>query len=148
MLCSQNFIVLLVIQCCLAFHVPQQRAGLCPSKLYWGLMHGTSNHFRSKSLQALPADTGDDEVSKTQPITAGKGVGDYDFERKLGLQRQKANVGAPQTLVYDEDSEIAKMNITQVMTELQAIQSQGPKKYCILGTRHCSFLHQQIVEML
>lgn len=111
-------------------------------------MHGTGNQSRSTYLQASPADTGDNEESKTQPIIGRSDVGNYDFERKLGLQRQKANVGAPQTVVYDEDSEIAMMNITQVMTELQSIQSQGPKKYCILGTRHCSFLHQQIVEML
>lgn len=70
------------------------------------------------------------------------GVGEYNREEKLGLERETANVGDPQ-LVLDEP-----MNITDVLTELQAIQSQGPKKYCILGTRHCSFLHQQIVEML
>ena len=70
------------------------------------------------------------------------GVGEYDREEKLGLERETANVGDPQALIDKP------MNITSVLTELQAIQSQGPKKYCILGTRHCSFLHQQIVEML
>ena len=67
-------------------------------------------------------------------------VGEY--RRDLGLEREAPNVGDPQV------AQMEPMNITQVMTELQAIQSQGPKKYCILGTRHCSFLHQQIVEML
>lgn len=90
----------------------------------------------------------DDTHPEIIQITAKSDVGDYDFDKKLGLQRKTAVVGAPQTVVDDYDSEISKMNITQVMTELQAIQSQGPKKYCILGTRHCSFLHQQIVEML
>jgi len=70
------------------------------------------------------------------------GVGEYDREEKLGLERETANVGDPQAVIDKP------MNITSVLTELQAIQSQGPKKYCILGTRHCSFLHQQIVEML
>ena len=70
-------------------------------------------------------------------------VGGYDREKKLGLERETVNVGDPQTVELEQP-----MNITDVMTELQAIQSQGPKKYCILGTRHCSFLHQQIVEML
>lgn len=73
---------------------------------------------------------------------AGNDVGGFNPEERLGLERQAANVGDPQTAV------MTPMNITNVLSELQAIQSQGPKKYCILGTRHCSFLHQQIVEML
>ena len=75
-------------------------------------------------------------------ISASGGVGDYNKEEKLGLERETAVVGDPQTQTMEP------VNITDVLTELQAIQSQGPKKYCILGTRHCSFLHQQIVEML
>ena len=31
---------------------------------------------------------------------------------------------------------------------MREIQGQGPSKYCILGTRHCSYLHQQIIELL
>jgi hypothetical protein len=74
----------------------------------------------------------------------GNDVGGFGFskEEKLGLQRETAVVGDPQM------AQMETMNITKVLTEFQAIQSQGPKKYCILGTRHCSFLHQQIVEML
>lgn len=73
----------------------------------------------------------------------GGGLGEFKPEEKLGLERETAIVGNPQTAQLDEP-----MNITKVLTELQAMQSQGPQKYCILGTRHCSFLHQQIVEML
>lgn len=78
------------------------------------------------------------------PTTAASngGVGGYNPAEKLGLEREAAIVGDPQV------AQPESMNITMVLTELQAIQSQGPKKYCILGTRHCSFLHQQIVEML
>ncbi|EEC45495.1 predicted protein, partial [Phaeodactylum tricornutum CCAP 1055/1] len=39
-------------------------------------------------------------------------------------------------------------SVTSILKELAAIQQQGPQKYCILGTRHCSFLHQQIIELL
>lgn len=74
--------------------------------------------------------------------TGGGGLGEFNPDEKLGLERETAVVGDPQTKVAEP------VNITDVLTELQAIQSQGPKKYCILGTRHCSFLHQQIVEML
>ena len=98
------------------------------------------------SFQVPPDTVGD---SEDLPMIARDDIGEVNYGKKLGLKRQIAVVGAPQTLVEDEDEiQISKMNITQVMTELQAIQSQGPKKYCILGTRHCSFLHQQIVEML
>ncbi|EJK64085.1 hypothetical protein THAOC_15214 [Thalassiosira oceanica] len=79
---------------------------------------------------------------------AGNDVGGFNPEERLGLERQTVNVGDPQTAVITPMNQTDAMNITNVLSELQAIQSQGPKKYCILGTRHCSFLHQQIVEML
>jgi hypothetical protein len=39
-------------------------------------------------------------------------------------------------------------SVTNILKELAAINQQGPQKYCILGTRHCSYLHQQIIELL
>ena len=81
-------------------------------------------------------------------MMAGDDVGGFNPEERLGLERQTVNVGDPQTAVMTPMNQTDVMNITNVLSELQAIQSQGPKKYCILGTRHCSFLHQQIVEML
>lgn len=114
--------------------------------------------LRKTALNASPADSNSnendddphypeytnnlEELELVDASTMGGGVGEYNPEEKLGLEREAANVGNPQT------AQLAPMNITKVLTELQAIQSQGPKKYCILGTRHCSFLHQQIVEML
>lgn len=85
-----------------------------------------------------------EKSKEMEPILAANngGVGGYNPAEKLGLEREAAIVGDPQV------AQLESMNITMVLTELQAIQSQGPKKYCILGTRHCSFLHQQIVEML
>jgi hypothetical protein len=35
-----------------------------------------------------------------------------------------------------------------VLQELAAIQSDSPRNVAILGTRHCSYLHQQIIELL
>jgi hypothetical protein len=51
-------------------------------------------------------------------------------------------VGAPQQVAEKEYS------IDAILKELAEIQRQGPKNYCILGTRHCTFLHQQIIELL
>mmetsp|Transcript_21662 Transcript_21662/g.37302 ORF Transcript_21662/g.37302 Transcript_21662/m.37302 type:complete len:275 (+) Transcript_21662:139-963(+) len=35
-----------------------------------------------------------------------------------------------------------------VLQELAAIQNDGPRKIAIIGTRHTSYLHQQIIELL
>jgi len=166
------YLAVTVIQCALAFSPPQ----LLPSQLVRRTdvsmaptLKGTQNmgsddiigrssvlsRMRSRKI-ALDATTnsGSDESNELfpkytynpddfDPVTAtGGGVGEFKPDEKLGLERETVNVGDPQT------AQMEPMNITKVLTELQAIQSQGPKKYCILGTRHCSFLHQQIVEML
>eukprot|EP00956_Cyclotella_meneghiniana_P023314 scaffold45236_cov59-Cyclotella_meneghiniana.AAC.6 len=139
---SKTSVVLLILQCCWAFHSPKQWAG----KINRGFGHAMNKQSKLASFQVPPDTVGD---SEDLPTSARDDIGEVNYGKKLGLKRQIAVVGAPQTLLEDEDEiQISKMNITQVMTELQAIQSQGPKKYCILGTRHCSFLHQQIVEML
>mmetsp|Transcript_14353 Transcript_14353/g.20365 ORF Transcript_14353/g.20365 Transcript_14353/m.20365 type:complete len:287 (-) Transcript_14353:191-1051(-) len=109
-------------------------------KQHRGTILNASNNDsdRSEDLQTDNIDTTNMEIINAK----GNEVGGSSKEEKLGLERETAVVGDPQV------AQMETMNITKVLTELQAIQSQGPKKYCILGTRHCSFLHQQIVEML
>jgi len=51
------------------------------------------------------------------------------------------------TLIEIQDQERDKMFDT-ILQELSAIQQNAPRKVAILGTRHFSFLHQQIVELL
>ena len=63
-----------------------------------------------------------DEVELRSATSMEVGVGEYNPEEKLGLEREAANVGDPQT------AQMEPLNITKVLTELQAIQSQGPKK--------------------
>ena len=70
-----------------------------------------------------------------------KEVGGYDPSEKIGSK--EINVGDPQIKVKKKER-----SVTSILRELAAIQQQGPQKYCILGTRHCSFLHQQIIELL
>lgn len=72
------------------------------------------------------------------------GLGEYDPSENLPqTEREVPNVGDPQLRVKEKD-----WSVTNILKELAAIQQQGPQKYCILGTRHCSYLHQQIIELL
>ncbi len=105
---------------------------------------GTILNASNNKDSDIHADLQTENIDTTNMELNAKGneVGGSSKEEKLGLERETAVVGDPQV------AQMETMNITKVLTELQAIQSQGPKKYCILGTRHCSFLHQQIVEML
>jgi hypothetical protein len=68
-------------------------------------------------------------------------LGGYDPYEKFG--GRQIDVGDPQIKVKE-----ASRSVTSILKELAAIQQQGPQKYCILGTRHCSYLHQQIIELL
>jgi hypothetical protein len=75
-------------------------------------------------------------------MAGGSDVGEYDPTERLRPSRQ-INVGDPQIRLQEKERSVAS-----ILKELAAIQQQGPQKYCILGTRHCSFLHQQIIELL
>lgn len=68
-------------------------------------------------------------------------VGGYDPYEKI--RTSEVNVGDPQIKLKEKER-----SVTAILKELAAIQQQGPRKYCILGTRHCSYLHQQIIELL
>lgn len=78
------------------------------------------------------------------PLTGFSSVPQYDPSDKLELRQEKLNVGNPQIMVLEEKD----MTVTDILRELAAIRQEGPQKYCILGTRHCSYLHQQIIELL
>ncbi|GJQ10365.1 hypothetical protein GpartN1_g2156.t1 [Galdieria partita] len=47
-----------------------------------------------------------------------------------------------------QPSQTSKISFDTVLQELSSIQKDGPSNIAILGTRHCSLLHQQIVELL
>jgi hypothetical protein len=78
---------------------------------------------------------------KVRESRGDKNVGGYDPSERIGASDVK--VGDPQIKVMEKER-----SVTSILRELAAIQQQGPQKYCILGTRHCSFLHQQIIELL
>mmetsp|Transcript_10300 Transcript_10300/g.20603 ORF Transcript_10300/g.20603 Transcript_10300/m.20603 type:complete len:238 (-) Transcript_10300:51-764(-) len=59
---------------------------------------------------------------------------------------EEKTTGIPTTL-KTPDEERDKMFDT-ILQELSAIQQNAPRRVAILGTRHFSYLHQQIVELL
>ena len=86
-------------------------------------------------------DCGNDDRETLKSFSS---VPQYDPSDKLELRKDKMNVGNPQIMVLEEND----MTVTDILRELAAIRQEGPQKYCILGTRHCSYLHQQIIELL
>lgn len=48
------------------------------------------------------------------------------------------------TLLKDEET----FSVSTILKQLESIQEGKPKNIVILGTRHCSILHQQIIELL
>lgn len=105
-------------------------------------------------LVSLPAANGfvtpSNPLCHRWPIAASKqttddgydGLGEYDPSEGIKPEREVV-VGDPQLRLKEKERDV-----TSILRELAAIQQQGPQKYCILGTRHCSYLHQQIVELL
>jgi hypothetical protein len=71
------------------------------------------------------------------------GLGEFEPDKKIPIKRE-VNVGDPQQRVVKDK----EMSVTSILRELAAIQSSGPQKYCLLGTRQTTYLHQQIIELL
>lgn len=90
-----------------------------------------TNSYNDDQIEIYSTRRNLDEVELRSATSMEVDVGEYNPEEKLGLERDAANVGDPQT------AQMEPLNITKVLTELQAIQSQGPKKckYAIF----CSF---------
>jgi hypothetical protein len=97
----------------------------------WGSSAGPSSSASAAWIAAV------ENRSKSLP---NKDLGGYDPSERIG---EGIDVGDPQIKVMEKDR-----SVTSILRELAAIQQQGPQKYCILGTRHCSYLHQQIIELL
>lgn len=91
-------------------------------------------------------ENGDDNSnlsSENIDIQMREDLGGFRPSKRLPLKREEVLVGDPQKKIKKKEK-----SVTSILKELAAIQQQGPQKYCILGTRHCSYLHQQIVELL
>ena len=70
--------------------------------------------------------------------------GDDDAAPGVAIPSEPAEPGEPQAI----DTRASNITIATVLKELASIQQNEPSKIVILGTRHCSFVHQQIIELL
>jgi len=61
-----------------------------------------------------------------------------------GMLSSRDVVKSGGTSVLDEPD----FSVNTILKQLESIQQGTPKNIVILGTRHCSFLHQQIIELL
>lgn len=113
------------------------RSCLRPEKMKFNGNYQHSQIFRIRHQPASYSQL----VSATSAIRVDKDVGGYDPSERLG--GREINVGDPQLKLQEKE-----FSVSSILKELAAIQQQGPQKYCLLGTRHCSFLHQQIIELL
>lgn len=100
---------------------------------------GKSNELRLQSQRSKSMKLASDTKTTT---SLSEDLGKFDPSKKIPVKRE-VYVGDPQQKILKD-----QYSVTSILTELAAIQQQGPQKYCILGTRHCSFLHQQIIELL
>lgn len=71
-------------------------------------------------------------------------------ERKTTLEGDSRVVTLEKTLdIGDPQLKLQKeTGIEDMLRELREIQGDANRTYCILGTRHCSYLHQQMIELL
>ena len=71
-------------------------------------------------------------------------------ERKTTLEGDSRVVTLEKTMdIGDPQLKLQKeTGMEDMLKELREIQGSANRTYCILGSRHCSYLHQQIIELL
>lgn len=114
-------------------------AALCS---FFGSSRGFGVSLHASLVNTIPSTASASLRAKATTDDGYDGLGEYDPSEGIRPEREVV-VGNPQLRVKEQDR-----SVTSILRQLAAIQQQGPQKYCILGTRHCSFLHQQIIELL
>lgn len=104
--------------------------------------HKISSFVGPSSLLPSSSSSSSSSSLLSAPTIAMSNLGEFDPSKKIPVKREVL-VGDPQIKIKKKEK-----SVTAILQELAAIQQQGPRKYCILGTRHCSYLHQQIIELL
>lgn len=73
------------------------------------------------------------------------GQGDLvEMQQTTDITKTQFGGGSGGTATLDDSD----FSVNTILKQLESIQQGTPKNIVILGTRHCSFLHQQIIELL
>jgi len=85
-----------------------------------------------------PEANGQDELrGESPPMRMQQGPG-------IDISKGQFGGGSGATAVLEDTD----FSVNTILKQLESIQQGTPKNIVILGTRHCSFLHQQIIELL
>jgi hypothetical protein len=96
---------------------------------------GGQEPARARRHLAVVAITGEDEQQQQySPMT---------MQGDVSIAKGQFGGGSGGTATLDSD-----FSVDTILKQLESIQQGTPKNIVILGTRHCSFLHQQIIELL
>lgn len=82
----------------------------------------------------------DNDTMLRADISSRIGSPNDDFLSSIGSSKSQS--------VTTLEPESTERSFGTVLQELAAIQADGPRNVAILGTRHASYLHQQIIELL
>lgn len=94
------------------------------------------------SLDDVDPSASDDADSGPTIIFSSPDKSPAGSSAAVAIPTSAPNVGAPQR------SPSKSYSIDSIMKELALINNSTPSKISILGTRHCSYLHQTIIELL
>lgn len=84
-----------------------------------------------------PEANGQDELrGESPPMRMQQGPG-------IDISKGQFGGGSGATAVLEDTD----FSVNTILKQLESIQQGTPKNIVILGTRHCSFLHQQIIEV-
>jgi len=76
---------------------------------------------------------------------AAEGVdGSLRMQQEVSIEKGQFGGGSGGAATLDDTD----FSVNTILKQLESIQQGTPKNIVILGTRHCSFLHQQIIELL
>jgi hypothetical protein len=114
------------------------------------MQQGLLSRPLQRRRMALVVMTGAPDTEGVVDATVAAGASDVPIASDGGgqgtsIEKPQFGGGSGGTATLESDSDFS---VNTILKQLESIQQGTPKNIVILGTRHCSFLHQQIIELL
>ncbi|KAA8499317.1 hypothetical protein FVE85_6902 [Porphyridium purpureum] len=129
-------------------HAGLARAGHEKGVAWAGLVRGSASVRRTQLASTTQHSGGGGDAADVR--ASGERSGDEDDSNRrardgefIDPERESERSGGAVATLEDPER-----RFDTVLQELAAIQNDGPRRVAVLGTRHMSYLHQQIVELL